>query len=159
MQHHLSTSPSWSSVFSRSQSIIFNLSVFKNWRTDYELPPKKFSNRILTILIRYGEEAGSKSPNMAMAIEDEDSIALLPFGSASAIGSFIQLPHCGIPRPTSTFPFSSSVFLLLLMKWLNWGSFWKITFVHVWKWFFLFPLLKSFPNILVTLPNQFHLKM
>ncbi|XP_022988224.1 uncharacterized protein LOC111485526 isoform X2 [Cucurbita maxima] len=43
---------------------------------------------------------GLKSGNMVMAIEDVDSMALLPFGSASRIGSFFRLPQCGGPRRT-----------------------------------------------------------
>ncbi|KAG6590190.1 Lichenase, partial [Cucurbita argyrosperma subsp. sororia] len=45
---------------------------------------------------------GLKSGNMVMAIEDVDSMALLPFGSASRIGSFFRLPQCGGPRRTES---------------------------------------------------------
>ncbi|XP_022960882.1 thaumatin-like protein 1b isoform X1 [Cucurbita moschata] len=43
---------------------------------------------------------GSESGNRAMAIEDEDSMALLPFGSRSGIGRFIRSPQCGGPSRT-----------------------------------------------------------
>ncbi|CAK9328000.1 unnamed protein product [Citrullus colocynthis] len=36
---------------------------------------------------------GLKSGNMAMAIEDEDSMALLPFGSVSGVGLVTHIPH------------------------------------------------------------------
>ncbi|KAL4036597.1 hypothetical protein IC575_000155 [Cucumis melo] len=51
-------------------------------------------------------EVGLKLGNMAMAltiIEDEDSMALLPFGrSAFSVGRFIGLPQCGGPRRTDS---------------------------------------------------------
>ena len=60
---------------------------------------------LLGFLIVSCGEVGLKLGNMAMAmtIEDEDSMALLPFGgSASSVGRFIRLPQCGGPRRTGT---------------------------------------------------------
>lgn len=48
----------------------------------------------------FNQIIGSESGNRAMAIEDEDSMALLPFGSRSGIGRFIRSPQCGGPSRT-----------------------------------------------------------
>ncbi|XP_022154376.1 glucan endo-1,3-beta-glucosidase-like [Momordica charantia] len=47
-----------------------------------------------------GSKSGNMAMAMAMAIDEVDSMALLPLGSVSGIGSFIRLPQCGGPRPT-----------------------------------------------------------
>ncbi|XP_022960886.1 thaumatin-like protein 1b isoform X4 [Cucurbita moschata] len=52
------------------------------------------------ILLEALISSGSESGNRAMAIEDEDSMALLPFGSRSGIGRFIRSPQCGGPSRT-----------------------------------------------------------
>lgn len=62
----------------------------------------------LGFLILSCGEVGLKLVNMAMAttmmIDDEDSMALLPFGgSTSSVGRFIRLPQCGVPRRTGTY--------------------------------------------------------
>ncbi|XP_022154359.1 glucan endo-1,3-beta-glucosidase-like isoform X1 [Momordica charantia] len=59
-----------------------------------------FCSASLLLLLGAFISPGSKSGNVALAIEEVDSMALLPFGSASGIGSFVRLPQCGGPRPT-----------------------------------------------------------
>ena len=54
-----------------------------------------------------------------MAIEDEDSMALLPFGSRSGIGRFIRSPQCGGPSRTSTLFLSLVWFLLCFSVLVN----------------------------------------
>lgn len=50
-----------------------------------------------------------------MAIEDEDSMALFPFGSVSGIGTFVRDSHCDAPRPTATGIVSHHLFLLCFL--------------------------------------------
>ncbi|XP_022960885.1 thaumatin-like protein 1b isoform X3 [Cucurbita moschata] len=59
-----------------------------------------YSISVLILLEALISSVGSESGNRAMAIEDEDSMALLPFGSRSGIGRFIRSPQCGGPSRT-----------------------------------------------------------
>ena len=58
------------------------------------------------LIVAFGEVGLKFLIMMTMAIEDEDSMALLPFGgSGFSVGSFmIRLPQCSGPhRPSNSF--------------------------------------------------------